>query len=42
MKDSQIRLVVLRAIDFAQIEKKLEDMKIEAAGRLDQGEPLRP
>lgn len=30
MKYSQIRLVVLRAIDFAQIEKELEDMEIEA------------
>lgn len=30
MKYSQIRLVVLRAIDFARIEKELEDMEIEA------------
>lgn len=30
MKYSQIRLVVLRAIDFAQTEKELEDMEIEA------------
>lgn len=30
MKYSQIRLVVLRATDFAQIEKGLEDMEIEA------------
>lgn len=30
LKYSQIRLVVLRAIDFAQIEKELEDIEIEA------------
>lgn len=30
MKYSQIRLVVLRAIDFAQIKKGLEDMEIKA------------
>lgn len=30
MKYSQISLVVLRAIDFAQIEKELEDMEVEA------------
>lgn len=30
MRHSQIRLVLLRATDFAQIKKELEDMEIEA------------